>query len=231
MSILTIVAGYGVRLSGVISISSKEHRMPSICCRSSTRSSYWLARTARRVKFRTRHAAVNARRMDQLPLACWAGGGRGERGEPGAGADRGGAAARQPGGGRFAVVLRRRRVLPGRGQGPGEVRDAARAPGRRPAGHRRRRGPRLFARGVLPGAGVVLAGGHVGAARRAARPPRAGEAAPRDRGDHPPRGYRPGGSGRAGRGPVRGAAAPSSPPPAPPPLIAPPPAPPPHLAS
>ena len=36
---------------------------------------------------------------DGLALACWAGGGRGERGEPAAGADRGGAAARQPGGG------------------------------------------------------------------------------------------------------------------------------------
>ena len=60
------------------------------------------------------------------------------------------------------------------------------------AGHRRRGGARLFARGVLPGAGVVLAGGHVGAAGRAARPARAGEAAAGDRGVHPRRRRGPG---------------------------------------
>src|SRR5450755_20579 len=164
----------------------------------------WMAK-----RTRLRHAAVNARQQNRLALACWAGGGHGERGEPTAGADRGGSAARQPGGGPLAAVHDGRGVLPGRGQGPGEVRDAALPPGRPAAGHRVRGGARLFARGVLSCAGVLFADGHAGAAGRAARPPRAGEAAPGDRGVHPRRRGGPGRAGRAGRGPVRGAAAPA----------------------
>src|SRR5450755_1293610 len=209
MSILTTVAACGARPSGVISMSSNEYRMSSRCHRWMPVSFGLQALILESVKFMVRHAAVNARRQDVLPLPCWAGGGRRERGKPAAGADRGGAAAREPRGGPRAVVHRGRGVLPGRGQGPGEVRDAARPPGRRKAGHRRRRGARLFARGVLPGASVVLAGGHVGAARRAPRPPRAGETAPGDRGVHPRRRCGLGHAGRAGRGPVRGAAAPA----------------------
>src|SRR5260221_3053 len=171
MSILTTVAGCGANLSGAVSMSSNERRMSSFFRRMASRSKDQTAMIETRVKRRTRHAAVNARQKDWPALACWAGGGRGDRGEPAAGADRRGAAARQSRGGRFAVVHRGRRVLPGRGQGPGQVRDAARPPGRRPAGHRRRRGARLLTRGVLPGAGVVLAGGPVPAAGSAARPP------------------------------------------------------------
>src|SRR5712691_10138779 len=138
MSILITVAAGGARLSGVILMSSNERRMSSIYRRLTIDSCDWKAVMAKRMKFGTRRAAVNARRQDSLPLACWAGGGRGERGKPAAGADGGGAAAREPRGGRFAVVHRGQRLLPARGQGPGEVRDAARPPGGRPAGHRRR---------------------------------------------------------------------------------------------
>src|SRR5271169_277901 len=116
MSILTTVAGCGVHPSGVISMSSNECRMSSVTGRRALNFSMQQASMMKRAKVRTRHAAVNARRMDEAPLACWAGGGRGERGEPAAGADRGRAVARQPRGGRLAVVHGGRRVLPGRGQ-------------------------------------------------------------------------------------------------------------------
>src|SRR6266550_4455741 len=150
MSILTTVAGCGAHLSGAVSMSSIEHRMSRPCRRWTPPPFALQALVVMPVKFIVRHAAVNARRQGGLSLACWAGGGHCERGEPAAGADRGGAAAREPRGGPRAVVYRGRRVLPGRGQGPGEVRDAAPAPRRRTASHRRRRSARLFARGVHP---------------------------------------------------------------------------------
>src|SRR5260370_24425112 len=77
---------------------------------------------------RPRHAAVNARQPNRLALACWAGGGHGERGEPTAGADRGGAAARPPRGGPLAAVYEGPGGLPCPGQGPGGRRDAALPP-------------------------------------------------------------------------------------------------------
>src|ERR1035437_4585505 len=179
MSILTTVADCGARLSGVILVSSNEYRMSRMWCRMISQVSLKPAMIWMAARSWLRHAAVNTRQFDGLALACRAGGGRGERGEPAADADRGGAAARQPGGGPLAVVHDGRGVLPGRGQGPGEVRDAALPPGRRTAGHRGGGGARLFARGVLSCAGVLFADGHGGAAGGAARPPPGGAAAPR----------------------------------------------------
>src|SRR3954467_7208028 len=155
-----------------------------------------------------RHAAVNGRRMWWGCLWCRLGGGGNEPGESMAGTGRVRFGAPEPGGGARAPVRLGHRVLPGRGQGAGQVRDAASASGRRAAGDRGRGGARVLAGGVLPGVSIVRTVGHGRAARRAPRPPRPGETAPGDRGVHP----RPGlwlgsGRGRSGSGAVRRAAA------------------------
>src|SRR5260370_34700950 len=125
MSILTTVAACGGSLSGVISVSSNEYRMSRLWCRMV--SLVWLPQamiwTGKRT--RPRHAAVNARQPNRLALACWAGGGHGERGEPTAGADRGGAAARPARGGALAVVHAGGGGLSGRRPSSREIRDAA----------------------------------------------------------------------------------------------------------
>src|SRR6266487_2474926 len=113
MSILFTVAGCGVRLFGVVLMSSNERRVSSRCRRWASCLIGLQALIVCAAKFRARHAAVNTRRQGRLPLACWAGGGRGERGEQAAGAGRGGAAARESGGGPRAVVHGGRGVLPG----------------------------------------------------------------------------------------------------------------------
>src|SRR5487761_1106785 len=105
-------------------MSSKEHRMSTTECPSWPYTSFesWLFISAFGIE--ARNAAVNARHLIVPGLAFAAGGGRRERSEPAGSADRGGAVARQSRCGAGAVVHCRRRVLPGRGQGSGQVRDA-----------------------------------------------------------------------------------------------------------
>src|SRR5829696_4766771 len=132
-----------------------------------------------------RHAAVSVRRFRLSWIACWAGGEADERSRAAVGAGRVRSAPPEPGCGPRPVVRHECGVLPGLGQGAGQVRDAARASGR-PAGDGR-------------------------AARRTARAPRAGQIDTRDRGVHPfgcARLRRPG--RRAGGRPVRSAAAPAN---------------------
>ena len=74
-----------------------------------------------------------------------------------------------------AALFGRRRVLPGGGQGPGEVRDAAGARGGRGQRDRGRGGARVLTGGVLSGGGGVRTSRDDRAARRAARPTGAGE--------------------------------------------------------
>ena len=75
-----------------------------------------------------------------------------------------------------AALFAAGRVLPGRGQGAGQVRDAARAPARRGVGDRGRGRARLLPGRVLPGRRGVRAGRDERAARRQTRPPRPGQA-------------------------------------------------------
>src|SRR5260370_39273010 len=88
---------------------------------------------------RPRHAAVNARQPNRLALACWAGGGHGERGEPTAGADRGGSASRPPRGGPPSLDYDRGGGPPCAGPGAGAVPRAETPPGP-PAGREPTRG-------------------------------------------------------------------------------------------
>ena len=114
-----------------------------------------------------------------------------------------------PGGGARAVVHRGRRVLPGRGQGPGEVRDAARhlVDGRpvtdAAAAHGYSRAAFYLVLASFSQAGMS----GLLDERRGRRGPV--KLRPGDRGVHPRRRGGPGPAGRAGRRPVRGAAAPA----------------------
>src|SRR6266566_4311422 len=119
MSILIIAAGGGVHLFGVVSMSSNDCRMSSVPRRLVSAAAAFRVVSGLPADRRLRHAAVNAGRWWLPLLACWAGGDGSERGEPATGAGRGGTAAREPGGRAGVVVHRRRRVLPGRGQGAG----------------------------------------------------------------------------------------------------------------
>src|SRR5665648_491972 len=94
-------------------------------------------------------AASNAGQWRWWPVASGTGGGAGERGQPAAGVGSGRAGASGPGGG-VRPAVRRRRVLPGRGQGAGEVRDAARARAGRDQRDRGGVEPRLLPSRLLP---------------------------------------------------------------------------------
>src|SRR5215212_8356772 len=126
-------------------------------------------------------AASNTRHVMWLFVACAAGGEAGEPGQPVAGVGGRGAAASAAGRGDRDVV-RAGWVLPGRGQGAGQVRDAARAPARRGVGDRGRGRARLLPGRVLPGGRGVRAGRDERAARRETRPARPGQAHRADRG-------------------------------------------------
>src|SRR6185503_3432878 len=156
-----------------------------------------------------RHPAVNNRRCMDGGLGSWVGGETGERHDTDSGVDRGGVVASQSGRGVRAVVHRRVGFLSGLRQGAGEVRDAASSSGRGCSGGRSSGGTWLFTGSVLSGGGRVRPVGDGGVARRAARSPWPGQAAPGDRGLHPRRRRLGGPDRRAGGRPVRGAVAPA----------------------
>lgn len=99
-----------------------------------------------------------------------------------AGAAGGWAGAPQSRGCHRRVVRRQPPLLPGRGQGPGQVRDAACPCGRWHQRAHRRGHPRLLAGRLLPGRRGLRRSGDDRPARRATRPARAAQAQPRDRG-------------------------------------------------
>src|SRR4051794_21808684 len=155
-------------------------------------------------------AARNTRHVLVGCLASLVGGKPDERGEQDPRAGRGRVDAPTCRGGDRAAV-RRRGVLPGRRQGAGQVRDAARAPGGRRQRDRRRGPAWLLAGRVLPGASRLRPGRDDRAARRQAGPSGSGQA---HRGDHRVPACRPGvgvrgGAGRGGGRPVRGPSAPT----------------------
>src|SRR6202035_1989059 len=136
---------YGACRYGVTLMSSNEYRsvndlLPQF--QSSNGDGEIPGKTATRIGL---IAATNAGHYTVAGLPSGGRGGHGERSGPAgrAGAGRAGAPPGR-GGDRAAVQLRR--VLPGCGQGAGQVRDAAGAPGRGRAGHGGRGGAR-----VLPG--------------------------------------------------------------------------------
>src|SRR5262245_12125087 len=85
-----------------------------------------------------------------------------------------------PGGGARSAVPQRPPLLPRPGQGPGQVRDAARAPGRRRARGQGGQRPRLLASGLLPRRRGLRGGGHEKPARREAWTPRSAQGHARD---------------------------------------------------
>ena len=105
----------------------------------------------------------------------------GERGGTTAGAGSVGTAACRPEPGQRSAVRRVPAVLPGRGQGPGEVRDAACPRGRRGAGDRRGGGSWLLPGRVLSGRRSVRGGRHERPGGRASGPARTAQADPGDR--------------------------------------------------
>src|SRR3954447_12807947 len=158
-------------------------------------------RDTRGLKYSTRDVVVRSVR---------GGGEADEPGQPVAGVGGRGAAALAAGRGDRDVV-RAGWVLPGRGQGAGQVRDAARASARRGAGDRGRGRARLLPGRVLCGGRGVRAGRDGRAARRETRPAGSGQAHCRDRGvpavcaAGPVRGR----ARRRGHRPVRGGPAPA----------------------
>ena len=128
-----------------------------------------------------RHAAVTVRRLWWSWIARRAGGEADERSRAAVGAGRGRSAPPEPGGGPRPAVHHERGVLPGRGQGAGQIRNAARASGRPATGHRGGGGARLLPGGVLFGVSLVRAARDGRAARRTARAPRAGQVDAGDR--------------------------------------------------
>src|SRR5215203_7243903 len=118
-----------------------------------------------------RHAAVTVRRLRLSWIACWAGGEADERSRAAVGAGRVRSAPPEPGCGPRPVVRHECGVLPGLGQGAGQVRDAARASGRPATSHGGGGGARLLPGSVLSGVSLVRPAGDGRAARRTARAP------------------------------------------------------------
>src|SRR5262245_49154141 len=85
-----------------------------------------------------------------------------------------------PGGGARSAVPQRPPLLPRPGQGPGQLRDAARAPGRRRARGQGGQRPRLLSSGLPPRRRGLRGGGHEEPARREARTPRSAQGHARD---------------------------------------------------
>src|SRR5215218_6300964 len=214
IGILSTVAGLaGLMLSGAW-MSSNYRRTVQGCAPhvwKSPRSRRAMKRNTRTVLLGVAtRAASNSRHFRVLLVACAAGGEAGEPGQPVAGVGGRGAAASAGGRGDRGTVCARR-VFPGRGQGAGQVRDAARTSARRGVGDHGRGWARLLPGRVLPGGRGVRAGRDEWAARREARPAGPGQAHRADRGVSAIRAGGPvrGRACRRGHRPVRGGPAPA----------------------